>query len=128
MHHFLQALYWAAGVAGQGVYSPLLLGGGEKTGDWTWFSSTEWLPSESWLRRDWRGGSGGGGRGGLLSGQSKDTGISGRGMSGALRIRSRELSGLSRGDSFLGLISLAIALAPTQWLLLQEQKQKHKKA
>lgn len=66
------------------------------------------------LRRDCLGGSGGGGRGGMLSGQSMDVGISGRGMSGALRILSRGLSARSRELSFLGFMNFAIALAPAQ--------------
>ncbi len=48
---------------------------------------------ESRLRRDCLGGSGGGGRSGALSEQSIHVGISGRGMSGALRILSRGASG-----------------------------------
>lgn len=101
------------------IYPPLLFEAEDKIGEeWAWFSSTETLLGESRLRQVWREGSGGGVSVGLLVEQSRVCGISGRGMSGALRIRSRELSCLSRDRSFLGFMNLAIALGATQWLLL----------
>lgn len=102
--------------------SPRPLRAGERVGDCIWFSSAEWPFMESRLRCDCLGGRGGGGRGGVLSGQSIHVGISGRGMSGALRILSRCPSARSRELSFLGFMNFTIALAPTQWRLLCYEK------
>lgn len=108
---FMWGAYWRQN-------SPRPLRAGERAGDCIWFSSAEWPFMESRLRCDCLGGRGGGGRGGVLSGQSIHVGISGRGMSGALRILSRVPSARSRELSFLGFMNFTIALAPTQWRLL----------
>lgn len=101
------------------TYSPLLFDAAANFGvECKWLSSTERLIGESGVRQVWWGGSGSGGSVELLVELSRGWGISGRGMSGALRIRSREPSCLSRAPSFLGFMNLAKAFAPTQWLFL----------